>query len=193
MESGTPEPHSHSRGPADFLAEYGGDSERAMGELVSACQEELRVLARRVRGKRDVPPSLATTDLMNEVYLRLIGGTVPVVHDHEHFLAIATRTMRWILINRGRRARPVGDVPSGLLEDTAEFDRSDLVDLEQALESLREVNADHAKVVELRYFLTLTWDEIALATGLSEPGARRAWKSARRWLYRRLDREGAES
>lgn len=172
--------------PAAFLAAYGDDAERALGELMSSVQAELRRIARRARMKLGDSPSLGTTDLVNEAYLRLVCGA-PQITDERHFFALAARTMRWILVSRERKHRHCGELPSGIWEPLASRHEIDLLDLDGALSRLREHDEELARLVELKFFLNLSIEEISASTGLSPATVGRRWAVARRWLHRELE------
>ena len=138
--------------PAEFLAAYGDDVELAIGELTASVQHELRRIAHRVRRKGHASPSFGTTDLVNEVYLRLVGGA-PHVVDIEHFLAMAARTMRWIVVSRERAHHTNDTLPSSLAGSRILSAGQDLIDLDGALSRLRQHSEDLARIVEFKFFL----------------------------------------
>ena len=168
-----------------FLAAYDDDAERALGELMAAVQDELRAIAERVRQKRPQPPSFGATDLVNEVYLRLIGSR-PHVNNVTHFFAIAARTMRWILVSRERKRRSHEDVNSGIEESKPDVDEIDVIALHEALLDFDGIRPECVKVVELRFFAGLTVAQIAEVMKISEATVNRRLREARKWLEDKL-------
>ena len=136
--------------------------------------------------------SLQATALVNEVYLRLIGGRSVNWQNRAHFLAVAARLMRRILVDfaRARRyqKRGGGAINVTLAEDmplSAEPGR-DLVALDDALEALAKLDERKSHVVEMRFFGGLTVEETAEALHVSADTVKRDWKFARAWLLQEL-------
>ncbi|MCP3918624.1 MAG: sigma-70 family RNA polymerase sigma factor [bacterium] len=174
-----------------------GDSQ-ALHDLITLVQEELRILARSTRRGWSPPPSLATTELVSEAYLRLFDGAMPAIEGRKHFFCLAARTMRWIVVSHYQSARARPEV--GALEP-ADPDRStaqsaalhgalaeagDLTALDEALERLGAVEPELARFVELRFFLGLQMSEVSRVMDVSERTLNRRWGRARAWLYREL-------
>ena len=136
--------------------------------------------------------SLQATALVNEVYLRLIGGRSVNWQNRAHFLAVAARLMRRILVDfaRARRyqKRGGGAISVTLAEDmplSAEPGR-DLVALDDALEALAKLDERKSRVVEMRFFGGLTVEETAEALRVSADTVKRDWKFAKAWLLQEL-------
>lgn len=174
------------------------DAERgdqvAFRELYSLLYEELRRLARTVRGGGH--HTLNTTSLVHEAYLKLVPGSVIPVRDRIHFFRIAARAMRQVLIDaaRRRRTREQGKQQLFLEADASVPDlvSAELLDLEEALNELEELSPRQAQVVECRYFAGLSQEETAVALGVSVPTVKRDWRVARAWLAQALrSAEGA--
>jgi len=164
----------------------------ALPALVPLVEQELQRLARHyMRGERP-GHTLQPTALVNEAYLRLVGVAHVRWQNRAHFLAVAARTMRRILVDmarakgyqkRGGRA-PV--VPLDDLEVAAPAPATDLVALHDALDALARVDARKAQVVELRYFGGLTVSETAEVLDVSPETVMRDWTFAKAWLLREL-------
>lgn len=171
----------------------GGD-EAALQQLIPLVQEELhRIAVRCMRGER-AEHSLQATALVNEAYVRLVDARQVNWQDRSHFLAIAARLMRRVLVDhararlyekRGGRAKRVT-----LVEELGGSDERpyDLVALDEALETLGRVNARRSQVVEMRFFGGLSVEETAQVLGVSTDTVSRDWKLARAWLFRELSR-----
>jgi len=162
-----------------------GDRE-ALGGLVSVLYAEFRQIAH-ARLRRIAPMTLVeTTVLVNETYLRLVRTGELAVSDRTHFLAYAARVMRSIIVDlvRERMAERRGGGRNEVTLDTAIADSvpspaSEIIAVNEALESLAAIDPRLVQVVELRYFVGLTEPEIAGALGMSERTVRRLWEKAR--------------
>lgn len=148
---------------------------------------------RRVAGARlraVASPTLSPSDLVHEAFVRMLGQE-PHWANRAHFFAVAAAMIRRVLVDhaRARRARKRGGgaVRVELAEvDVASPPDVDLVFLDQALDELAALDARQAKVVELRYFGGLSFEEIAEVSQISVRTAKRDWESARLWLRWRL-------
>jgi RNA polymerase sigma factor (TIGR02999 family) len=164
----------------------------ALDRLVPLVYGELRRGASRSLRRDRAHLTWQTTALVHEAYLRLFGGTVPTFANRAHFLAIAARSMRQILVERARArgaAKRGGGRARTTLHDAtlaSEPREIDLLALDFALERLTALDARQASVVELRFFGGLTVEETAEAMGLSAATIKREWTVARAWLYREL-------
>jgi RNA polymerase sigma factor (TIGR02999 family) len=170
------------------------DGDRAaFDELVEVLQRELRVMAR--QQLRRVPPgqTLDTLSLVNEAYLRMIGDVRVDWQDRAHFFAVVSRAMRWILVDRARRAGAVrrGGGLASVALDSAVIGFTEPADtvlaIHRALELLESFNARLARLVECRFFAGMSEEEIAEALGISVRTVQRDWTRARAWLQRALD------
>jgi RNA polymerase sigma factor (TIGR02999 family) len=136
--------------------------------------------------------SLQATALVNEAYLRLVDAKDVAWHDRVHFLSVAARVMRRILVDHARasRARKRG---GGVVRVT--FDEAlaigneppqDLVALDDALEALSKFDERKSRVVELRFFGGLTVEETASVVQVSPDTVMRDWQLAKVWLRREM-------
>lgn len=128
--------------------------------------------------------SLSTGDLINDAVLRLIQSDGLDVADRAHFMALASRLMRRILIDHARAKATAkrAHVKVELTTGVAGEPRFDLVFLETALCRLGAIDEQLVEVVEMRYFGGMSVGDVAAATGLSEPTVKRRWQTARAWL-----------
>jgi len=167
------------------------DSMRDADQLAPLVYDELRrIAAHYIRGERP-GQTLQATALVHEAYLRLASAGAPW-HDQRHFVGIAARAMRQILVERARA--------SGAQKRWAALDRVTLTDalaiaapdeamlpaLDDALARLEAIDAQQARLVELRYFAGLSIEEAADALNLSPATVKRRWALARAWLFREL-------
>jgi RNA polymerase sigma-70 factor, ECF subfamily len=153
--------------------------------------DELQRLAVRLLRRERSGPTLASTDLIHEAYLRLAGGVQLEFKDRVHFFAIAARCMRQILVDRARRRRAdkrgSGNRPTVLDENLIAIGRSwDLVALDDALEELAKHSERKARVVELYYFGGLTQEEIAAVCDVHVNTVARDLHFSEAWLRRYL-------
>jgi len=171
-----------------------------LGGLITDLQGELRQIARRQRRRGAVGETLSTTALVNEAYLKFAAS--PELFDgieRSHFLALAARAMRHIVINHARdrvaQKRGGGGVQATLGEldaveaDVAEANR--ILELNDALDKLEQVRPRLAQVVQLRYFAGLSEDETGEVLDLDRSTVRRDWLKARGWLYDKLHPDAA--
>ena len=182
-ERGGPEPTDDRPAPADDV-----------GDQFALIYHELRRLARHIRGGRS-GDTLVTTALVNEAYVKLASSPSFAARDREHFLALAARAMRQILVDAARRrgAQKRGGLAvtlhEGLASTAAPMDTDDLLALDEALHRLERIDARRARVVEHRLFAGLTPDETAAVLGVSRPTVDRDWRAARAWLAVQLAEE----
>lgn len=181
--------------PGDFAAKVrrarAGDA-AALEEVMPLVYEELRRIAARQMNRERPDHTLQPTALVHEAYLRLFEGPLEV-NDRAHFLALAARVMRRLLINHAeaRRAdKRGGDAPHVTLsgaENVAEAEpATEVLMLDAALQRLAEFDRRAAEIVEMRYFGGMTLEEVARATDLSPATIKREWTAARAWLRREL-------
>ena len=171
-----------------------GSPERpgAAQDLTPRVYAELRRLAGAYMRRERPGQTLQATALVHEVYLRLAGAGTPW-RDERHFVGIAARSMRQILVERAR-ARGAQKRWAGLdrvsLTDSLVHARAEdamLPALDEALERLEQLDPEQAKIIELRYFVGLSVDETADALGMSPATLKRRWMLARAWLFRELN------
>lgn len=137
--------------------------------------------------------TLSKTELVHEAYLKMIDQTQISFNDKSHFLAIASRCMRQILIDHARkkfaekRGGEEKDVTyiDGIL-NTQKQKAEELIDIDAALDELEELNDRLARVIEMRFFGEMTISETAEALDISESTVKRDWMKARGWLYNKL-------
>ena len=188
MSADTPPP---ARVTALLQAWSDGD-QAALQDLLPLVEGELHRLARRyMRGERP-GHTLQPTALVNEAYLRLVGVSRIRWQNRGHFLAVAARAMRHILVDLARargyqkRGGGVAAVPLDGLDVAGATPGPDVVALHDALEALAQFDARKSQVVELRYFGGLTVEETAEVLGVSPETVMRDWKFAKAWLLRQL-------
>jgi RNA polymerase sigma factor (TIGR02999 family) len=176
-----------------------GDKE-ALARLIPLVEDELRRLAKRYLRRERRDHTLQTTALINEAYQRLIPQRERDWRDRAHFIGVAARVMRRVLIEYARRHR-AGKRGGGAarlpfieldgLAQTPGMDPVDVIALDEALIRLSAKHSRPGRVVEMRFFGGLTEEEIAEALAINKATVVRDWRFAKAWLYRELSGEDA--
>jgi RNA polymerase sigma factor (TIGR02999 family) len=170
----------------------------ALDRLLPLVYDELRRLAASYMRRERPGQTVQATALVHEAYLRLLREKHTRWENRAHFCAIAAGSMRQILVERARargRLKRAGDRHRISLSDdaipAAAPDRSlDIEALDQALTRLADMDADLARLVEVRFFGGLSIEEAAETMGISEATVKRRWAAARAWLRRELSAGG---
>ena len=175
-----------------WLAAWRQGDLSARDRLVDAVYPELRAIAQRQLGGERAGHTLQATALVNEAYLRLGGFERIEWQDRVHFVHMAARVMREVLVDHARRRsarkRDGSERVSLTGLELADGDGGgiDVAALDAALAALERFDADKARIVELRYFGGLTIEETAEALGSSAATVKRHWQVARSWLFEAL-------
>jgi RNA polymerase sigma-70 factor (ECF subfamily) len=169
-----------------------GDRDAA-AELLPLVYGELHELAEHFMRGHAAGHTLQPTALVHEAYVRLLGTDAsPEWESRSHFFGVAAKAMRSVLVDHARRrgAEKRGGgaerVPLEELVDLYEEHSSDLLALDDALTRLSVMDAELARIVELRFFGGLSVEETARTVGVSEPTIVRGWRVARMWLMREM-------
>jgi RNA polymerase sigma-70 factor, ECF subfamily len=183
-------------GVTTLLRAWSRGDQRACDQLTPLVYDELHRRARHYLRAERANHTLSPTALVHEVYLRLVNLDEVEWQDRTHFLALAARQMRRILVDSARarnyQKRGGGGVNVTFDETFAAAARHpDLVALDDALSALTAQDERKARVVELRFFGGLTNEEIAAELGISTDTVTRDWQMAKLWLRRELRKAGA--
>lgn len=166
----------------------------AVDPWIPVVYEELRAMAGKLLSDKAAAVTLAPTSLVHEAYLRLLDQRRTDWHDRLHFFRIAAQVMRRVLVDhcRTRAAQKRGGAFIALdLEEAAQIAapaRDEVLEVDRLLSQLETLDAQQARVVELRFFGGLTLDETAEALSISKATVKRDWTVARAWLLRELAR-----
>ena len=184
---------SSSHNVTQLLIAWNNGDQSALEQLAPMVHAELHRLARWYMGQERAGHLLQPTALVNEAYLRLIDWKNVEWKNRAHFFGVSAQLMRRILVDFARqRPRLAGETaPHVSLDEvlTVSAGRSDdLVALDDALNSLAEIDERKSRIVELRFFGGLSNEEIAEVLQISTVTVIREWNKAKAWLYRELSR-----
>jgi len=172
-----------------FARMRGGDVDAVNGVMSALYAELHRLAARQMRGEAR-QHTLQPTALVNEAYLRLMRGP-DVVHDRQHFFALAAQAMRRVLVDHARQKRShkrgggLERVTLEIVPGGAPYNL-DVLALDEALTELSKLDERASRVVELRFFGGHTDKEVCEILGEKLPTIRRDWVFARSWLKTRF-------
>jgi RNA polymerase sigma-70 factor (ECF subfamily) len=180
------------------MARLRAGDESALGDLVQVLYDELhRIAAGKLRAERS-GHTLQTTALVNEVYLKLIGDRQRNYSDRGHFLSVAARVMRQVLVDyaRARATKKRSGDPEAAIECTTGVaiegrigsEQIELLDLDRTLNELAAEDEALATLIEMRYFGGMTAEESAEVLGKSVHVVRHDLRLAQAWLRRKLSR-----
>ncbi|HEX8195796.1 MAG TPA: sigma-70 family RNA polymerase sigma factor [Pyrinomonadaceae bacterium] len=189
---------NYSESVTQLLIEHSrGDSE-AVEKLLPAVYDELRRLAAGYLRRERSDHTLQPTALVHEAYLKLIDQTRVSWQNRAHFFGVAAQVMRRILVDHAREHRAAKRgaefqiMPLDENLDKAFVKSSELIALDDALTELAKVSPEKAKLVELRFFGGLTFEETAEVLDIGLTTVKRQWRLARAWLYGQLNNTNSE-
>ena len=165
----------------------------ALDRVFSIVYEQLRGLAHSQRRRWQGDYTLDTTALVHEAYLKLVDQSSASFKDRGHFMAVAAKAMRHILVNyaeRRRAAKRGGSaqhVPIEEFNPVSEEAAEEVLALHDALDRLAALNERQANVVEARFFAGLPIEEAAEALEISPATVKRDWNLASAWLHREIN------
>ena len=166
----------------------------AIDYLAPLVYGELRRLAAAYMRRERPGQTIQATALVHEAYLRLADAGTPW-KDERHFVGIAARSMRQILVERARARgaqKRWGGMNRVSITDSLQLaadPEAMLPALDEAIERLAQIDPEQAKIVELRYFAGLSVEEAADAMEISPATLKRRWALARAWLFRELSND----
>jgi len=176
-------------GVTDLLIDWGRGDQSARDRLIPLVYSELRRVAQNQLRFENVGHTLQPTALVHETYLRLVDQQHVAWRNRAQFFALSAQMMRRILVDHARRRQAAkrGGTATRLQLDgliaSASSEMVDAIALEAALDALVALDAQQARVIELRFYGGLSIEETASALGISP----RDWVTAKAWLYRRLN------
>ena len=182
----------------ELLKAWGSGDAAALDQLTPLVYDELRRVARRYMRNERAGNTLQTTALVNEAYLRLVDAKRVAWQDRVHFFAVSAQMMRRILVDAARArgsAKRGGHVKRfnhssafnlDEIPDVSTGRDRELVAIDDALNTLAEMDPRKARVIELRFFGGLSVEETAEILKISPQSVMRDWKLAKAWLMREL-------
>ena len=176
-----------------LLQQWVNGDQQALGEVAPVIYQQLKRLAHYHLKAERADHTLQSTALVNEAFIQLIGSQPAELHNRAHFVAIASRLMRQILVQyaRGRRAAKRAGGNRIALEDVEELPIAgddELVALDDALDQLTRIDDRQSKIVQMKFFGGLSSPDIAEVLGISLATVERDWSTARIWLRREMSR-----
>ena len=183
----------------ELLQAWSAGDREALERLTPIVQAELHRIAKRYISRERPGHTLQTTALVNEAYVRLIDWKNVRWQNRAHFFGVSAQLMRRILVDFARRRPHLKNVEIRHVAIDEAFvvpaqRDADLVALDEALTALAEIDERKARIVELRFFGGLSFEEAAEVMNLSKITIVREWNKAKVWLYRELSlKAGDES
>jgi RNA polymerase sigma factor (TIGR02999 family) len=179
-----------------LLSEWRAGNHEALEVLIPVVYEELRRIAQHHLRQERPDHTLQSTALVHEAYLRLMKQGPADIDNRAHFMAVASRLMRQILVDHARRHRAAkrgGGLKLELTEAMAmqKAPNVDLIALDNALNELARLDPQQSRIVEMRFFAGLSIEDTAEVIGISRTTVKREWATARAWLLREMSRREA--
>ncbi len=185
-----------SKGVTELLVDCTNGDHEALDKLIPLVYEELRKLASSYLRREPSNPTLQTTALVHEAYLRLVDQKSPNWQRPPQFFGLAAQSMRRILVDharshraskRGGSYRRISLSEGAILSNDRD---TDLTELDEVLKRLATIDPQQSRVVELRIFGGLTVEETAEVMGISSRTVKREWSMARAWLHQQIKKTG---
>ena len=181
----------------ELLLQWNSGDQEARKSLIDLIYSELNTIAARHLANERQVVELQPNSLVHEAYLRLVDMNRIEWQNRAHFLAIAAKVMREILVDKARKrnaAKRDGGQQITLSGAYLAVDEqpTDALMLHEALERLAEADPERAYLVELRFFGGMTIEETAEVIGKSPATVKRNWDVARGWLYRAMKERGSD-
>jgi RNA polymerase sigma factor (TIGR02999 family) len=182
---------------ATLLAQFRHGDTLASDKLLALLYSELHQLAKAMMHGRSAGHTLQATALVHEAYVKLAGNHEKPWNDRAHFLAVAAKAMRCVLIDHARakmRAKRDAGIEHSRLDENAidqivityEDRALDLLALDEALERLARFDPLMARAVELRFFGGLDVADVAQTLGIQRRTLERQWAATRAWLFQEI-------
>jgi RNA polymerase sigma factor (TIGR02999 family) len=184
---------SSDKTPITILLQRLKEGDRAAeSKLMEVVYDRLRRIARREMQREHRGHTLQPSELVSQLYIRLLHGAPVDWQNRAHFFALAARNMRRILVDHAKKNSAEKHPPAHLrvsLDDafpSVDPQSEELLVLDQALQRLASWDERQAQIVEMRVFAGLTVEEAAAAMGISERTVKSDWAMARAWLFEEL-------
>jgi RNA polymerase sigma-70 factor, ECF subfamily len=165
----------------ELLQEWREGDKQALDKLIPLVDRELKKIARHYMRNESAEHILQTTALVNEALIKLIRENVSF-DDRKHFYGLVARRMRQVLVDYSRKRPQAEHINVDDIEIPDKAKARDVIKLEQALTSLAQIDERKVTIIEYRFFIGLTYEEIAEILGISATTVQRDWRFARSWL-----------
>jgi RNA polymerase sigma factor (TIGR02999 family) len=180
-----------------LLSKWRAGDQEALQVLIPLVYGELRRITQHHLKQERCDHTLQGTALVHEAYLRLMKQGPAEIENRAHFMAVASRLMRQILVDhaRGHRAAKRGGGLKLELQEGMALEKAqdlDLIALDNALSELGGLDPQQSRIVEMRFFGGLSIEDTAEVIGVSRTTVKREWATARAWLLRELGRREAQ-
>lgn len=175
-----------------LLRRFQNGDQKALDQIYPLVYDELRVAARRALAREREGLTLQATELVHEAFFKLVGSDGVQWQGRAHFIAIASRAIRQILVDHARRVRAdkrgggAEHVTLGDADASLTVPADEMLALDDALARLGDMEPRLRTVVEYRFFGGLSEREIAEVLGVSERTVQRDWIKARAWLHKEV-------
>lgn len=180
--------------PTRLIREFSEGNNDALNQLFELIYDELHDVAKRQRNRWHGFETLNTVALINETYLKMWKHQPEQIENRRHFLAIASKAMRQILINYAEKqtAQKRGghdeQIPADEIDLVADDGAADnLLEIHELLIKFDEKNERQSKVFECRFFGGMTVEDTAFALNISPATVKRDWQAACNWIYKELN------
>jgi RNA polymerase sigma factor (TIGR02999 family) len=180
----------------ELLARWSDGDEKALPALLPLVYTELHRMAHYQLRRERAEHTLQSTALVHEAYLRLLGNRPPELRNRTHFIAIASRLIRQVLVDYARE-RSAAKRDGGCRIAVEYLDAlpiagdAQLLALDDAMKDLTQIDARQASIVEMKFFGGLSSPEIAEVLNISRATVDRDWATARAWLHRQMSQSTA--
>lgn len=186
---------SQTENITQLLIQLSNGDQSVVETLLPVVYDELKKLAAGYLRRERIDHTLQPTALVHDAYLKLIDQHSVSWQNRAHFFGIAAQVMRRILIDHARAHQAGKRGGAGKLQLNESIDKAversaELIRLDDALDALKKVDPQNARLVELRYFGGLTFEEAAEVLGVSLITVKRHWRVARAFLYGQLNENG---
>jgi len=177
-----------------WLIAWGDGDQAALGKLIPVVYQELHRMAARYMRHENPGHTLQTSGLVHEAYLKLVNQKNVRWQNRAHFFGIAAQLMRRILVDHARkhaRLKRGGGVQTLSLDETAIVSRdraAEFIALDDALTCLAKMDPNKSRIVELKFFGGLDFEEVAEVEKVSSRTIRREWRKAKIWLQQEMQK-----
>jgi RNA polymerase sigma factor (TIGR02999 family) len=179
---------------SQLLIAWGNGDRAALEKLIPVVYQELHRIAARYMRHESPGHTLQTTGLVNEAYLKLVDQKNMQWQNRAQFFGVAAQLMRRILVDHARkhaRLKRGGAIKKVSLDEASviSMDKADrFLALDEALTSLAEIDPDKSRIVEMKFFGGLNYEEVAEVEKVSSRTIRREWRKAKAWLYQEMQK-----